>query len=137
MYQFYPYRAFQPVYPGGPGAPSTTVFPPQVPSGSTIPGIPTPGQPIGGQTGQLPLEQSFIENILRLNLGKMATVYMTFENNTQWNAKIFRGVIEAAGRDHLIISDRNTGTRYLLLMVNLDYITFDEPLNYFSPHQVR
>ena len=140
MVQFYPYRAFQPgypVYPGGAGTPSTTGFPPQIPSGSTIPGIPSPGQTIGGQIGQLPLEQSYIENILRLNLGKMATVYMTFENNTQWNAKIFRGVLEAAGRDHIIISDRNTGTRYLLLMVNLDYITFDEPLNYFTPPQVR
>jgi spore germination protein Q len=84
----------------------------------------------------LPAEESYIENILRLNLGKMATIYMTFENNTQWNAKIFRGIIEAAGRDHIIISDPNTGTRYLLLMVNLDYITFDQPLNYTSPFQI-
>lgn len=81
--------------------------------------------------GQLPLEQSFIENILRLNLGKVATIYMTYENNSEWNAKIFKGVLEAAGRDHIIISDPRTGMRYLLLMVNLDYITFDEELNYF------
>lgn len=81
--------------------------------------------------GQLPLEQSFIENILRLNLGKIATIYMTFENNSEWNAKIFRGRLEAAGRDHIIISDPRTGMRYLLLMVNLDYITFDEELQYF------
>jgi len=87
---------------------------------------------IGTQTpGQLPLEESFIENILRLNLGKVATIYMTFENNSEWNAKIFKGVLEAAGRDHIIISDPRTGMRYLLLMVNLDYITFDEELNYF------
>lgn len=32
--------------------------------------------------------------------------------------------------DHIIISDPNTGMRYLLLMVNLDYITFDEELQY-------
>ncbi len=89
--------------------------------------------PAGGVQlpGQLPLEQSFIENILRLNLGKVATIYMTFENNSEWNAKIFKGVLEAAGRDHIIISDPRTGMRYLLLMVNLDYITFDEELNYF------
>ncbi|MBD8070063.1 spore coat protein GerQ [Bacillus sp. PS06] len=78
----------------------------------------------------LPLEQSYVENILRLNKGKLATVYMTFENNTQWNAKIFRGIIEAAGRDHLILSDPDTGMRYLLLMVYLDYVTFDEELDY-------
>lgn len=83
--------------------------------------------------GMLPLEMSFVENILRLNRGKMATVYMTFENNDQWNAKIFKGRVEAAGRDHLIISDPETGMRYLLLMVNLDYVTFDEPIEYEYP----
>lgn len=89
------------------------------------------GQPSTQTPGQLPLEESFIENILRLNLGKTATIYMTFENNSEWNAKIFKGVLEAAGRDHIIISDPRTGVRYLLLMVNLDYVTFDEELNYF------
>lgn len=81
----------------------------------------------------LPSEESYIENILRLNAGKPATVYMTFENNDQWNAKIFKGVIEAAGRDHIILSDPQTGKRYLLLMVYLDYITFDEEINYNYP----
>ncbi|BCE16818.1 hypothetical protein RSC3_04174 [Bacillus paralicheniformis] len=86
--------------------------------------------------GMLPLEQSYIENILRLNRGKVATVYMTFENNPEWNAKVFRGEIEAAGRDHIILSDRKTGTRYLLLMVYLDYITFDEPITYDYPYSM-
>lgn len=96
------------------------------------PGFSTQQTPTSTQTpGQLPLEESFIENILRLNLGKTATIYMTFENNSEWNAKIFKGVLEAAGRDHIIISDPRTGVRYLLLMVNLDYVTFDEELNYF------
>lgn len=68
-----------------------------------------------------------------MNLGKVGTFYMTFENNTEWNAKIFKGVVEAAGRDHIIISDPTTGRRYLLLMLNLDYVTFDEPLVYTLP----
>ncbi|WP_284140167.1 MULTISPECIES: spore coat protein GerQ [unclassified Virgibacillus] len=84
--------------------------------------------------GMLPIEQSYVENILRLNRGKPATVYMTFENNKEWNAKIFKGVIEAAGRDHLILSDPQTGKRYLLLTVYLDYITFDEEINYSYPY---
>ncbi|MFD2044377.1 spore coat protein GerQ [Ornithinibacillus salinisoli] len=84
--------------------------------------------------GMLPLQQSYIENILRLNRGKQATVYMTFEQNQEWNAKKFRGVIEAAGRDHIILSDPQTGKRYLLLMVYLDYVTFDEELNYEYPY---
>ncbi|KAB8127146.1 spore coat protein GerQ [Gracilibacillus oryzae] len=84
--------------------------------------------------GMLPVEQSYIENILRLNRGKRATVYMTFENNERWNAKIFKGIIEAAGRDHIILSDPETGKRYILLMVYLDYITFDEEIEYEYPY---
>jgi len=87
---------------------------------------PTGGAPTG-------FEESYIENILRLNLGKIGTFYMTYENNSQWNAKIFKGVVEAAGRDHIIISDPVTGVRTMMLMVNFDFATFDQPLNYAYP----
>ncbi|WP_425388877.1 spore coat protein GerQ [Bacillus marinisedimentorum] len=113
---------------GYPGTQSGGMFP----YGSTGM-MPQPGQAGPDVPGMLPLEQSYIENILRLNRGKQATVYMTFENNTEWNAKIFKGVIEAAGRDHLILSDPETGKRYLLLMIYLDYVTFDEELEYEYP----
>ncbi|MBD2845676.1 spore coat protein GerQ [Paenibacillus sp. IB182496] len=104
------------------------MMPPNVPSGAMV----TPG----GTTIVGPMtEESYIENILRMNRGKKATVYMTYENNREWNAKIFKGVIEAAGRDHIILSDPATGMRYLLLTLNLDYITFDEPINYEYPFQ--
>jgi spore germination protein Q len=123
----------QPMMPMQPMQPMPGMMPvtPSMPAGATIPGIPIPG-------AQFPItmEESFVENVLRLNLGKMATVYMTFENNSQWNAKIFRGRLEAAAKDHLILSDPKTGKRYFLLMVNLDYIEFDEPLKYFLPTQV-
>lgn len=114
-----PSQTFQSVVPSAPPVTAT--------AGSTI----TPTGQVVPQ--QLPEEQSYIENILRMNLGKHATIYMTFENNSQWNAKIFKGILEAAGRDHIVISDPKTGMRYLLLMVNLDYITFEEPLNYTLP----
>ncbi|MGO4496543.1 spore coat protein GerQ [Paenibacillus sp. 2RAB27] len=106
---------------------------PQTPAGSVLT-PPGSGLQTGVNVPGLPaLEESYIENILRLNLGKMATIYMTYENNSEWNAKIFKGRLEAAGRDHIIISDPVTGMRFLLLMVNLDYITFDEELNYTYP----
>lgn len=79
-------------------------------------------------------ESSYIENILRLNLGKLVTIYMNFENS-QWGSKAFKGILEAAGKDHIIISDPNNETRYLLLTIYLDYITFDEEINYVYPYQ--
>nr|WP_274655341.1 spore coat protein GerQ [Paenibacillus humicola] len=102
---------------------------PAVPSGSLV-------TPAGGNIMAVPIvEESYVENILRLNRGKMATFYMTYENNREWNAKIFRGIVEAAGRDHIIISDPSTGMRFLLLTLNLDYVTFDGPINYQYPFQ--
>ncbi|WP_413788920.1 spore coat protein GerQ [Psychrobacillus mangrovi] len=74
-------------------------------------------------------EQSYIENILRMNKGKLGTFYFTFENNKEWNAKVIKGYIEAAGRDHVILSDPS-GKRYLMLLIYLDYVTFDEEINY-------
>jgi spore germination protein Q len=125
------------------GSQGTPLVPYSQMPATTLPSQPA-GTPIQGTLGTatsppipglMPLEQSYIENILRFNLGKIGTFYMTYENNTEWNAKIFRGRIEAAGRDHIIISDPKTGMRFLLLMVNLDYATFDEELKYTSPYQ--
>ncbi|MFD2922854.1 spore coat protein GerQ [Halobacillus naozhouensis] len=110
-----------------------------MPGGVQQGGLQVPQMPQAQQTdgynppSMLPMQESYIENILRLNEGKRATVYMTFENNEQWNAQIFRGIIEAAGRDHIILSDPETGKRYLLLMIYLDYITFPEEINYNYP----
>lgn len=133
----YGHYSQQPVaqpFPAAPFMPSQVAgaqaaMPPGVPSGSFV-------TPAGGNIVTAPaLEESYVENILRLNRGKIGTFYMTYENNREWNAKIFRGVIEAAGRDHIIISDPSTGMRYLLLMLNLDYVTFDGPIAYEYPFQ--
>ncbi len=85
--------------------------------------------------GMLPLEQSYIENILRLNKGKQATLYMTYERGSSLGTQAYKGVIEAAGRDHVILSDPATGKRYLLLMIYLDYVEFPEEIIYFPQTQ--
>jgi len=108
----YPFGAYVPY-----GAP---------PSGAWIPGVPMTEE-------QLIAEQSYVENILRFNKGKTATVYLTYQNNPEWPAKVVRGVIQTAGRDFLILSDPNTGKRYLLLMVNVDWVEFDEPIRFVAP----
>ncbi len=80
--------------------------------------------------GMLAIEQSYIENILRLNRGKLATLYFSFPDSVEWRDKTFTGIIEAAGRDHIIVSDPKTGRWYLLLMIYLNYVDFDEKINY-------
>jgi spore germination protein Q len=106
-------------------------FPMNVPSGPTysVPVVPM------GTNQQFPggvVEESFIENILRFNKGKIGTFYFTYQGNSKWNAMVYQGRVETAGRDHIIISDPTSGKRYLLLMANLDWVEFAEQINY--PH---
>lgn len=103
---------------------------PQMPTPMT-PTPTTPMQPPTSVSGRD--EESYIENILRLNRGKIGTFYFTYENNNQWNSLVIRGMIETAGRDHIVLSDPQTGRRYLMLMINFDYAEFDEPINYYLP----
>lgn len=103
-----------------------------------------PGQPIYTGAGiavpnqttaptyntQMPLEQSYIENILRLNKGKQIHVHYTVPDSTEFKDREFSGIIEQSGRDHIILSDPSNGKWYLLLMIYVDFITFDEKINY-------
>ena len=92
----------------------------------------TPTSPPGNISSNtyLPMEQSYIENILRLNKGKRVNVYMSYADSNEWRDKIYSGIIEEAGRDHLILSDPTTGNWYLLRMIYLDYVEFMEKINY-------
>ncbi|MEH6946971.1 spore coat protein GerQ [Bacillus sp. JJ634] len=105
----------------------------QQPGGmSSGPSFAVPVVPMG--TGQqIPtgaIEESFIENILRFNKGKIGTFYFTYQGNNKWNSMVYHGRVETAGRDHIIISDPSTGKRYLLMMANLDWVEFGEQINY-------
>ena len=83
-----------------------------------------------GQLSDLPMQQSYIENILRHNKGKKVKAYFTYPDANEWRDKVYEGIIEEAGRDHLIMSDPKTGDWYLLRMIYLDYVTFEERINY-------
>ena len=78
----------------------------------------------------IPAEQSYVENILRLNRGKMASFHVTVPGSVEWQDRVFSGIIEQAGRDHIIVSNPNNGEWYLILMIYLDFVTFEEPIEY-------
>ena len=94
-------------------------------------GMTTPNQAIAPTTNNeyIHYEQSYIENILRVNKCKKVSVYQSFADAGEWKDKVFTGIIEQSGRDHIILSDPNTGKWYLLLMIYVNFIEFDEPIN--------
>lgn len=105
---------------------------------SNFPGTPiysgniaTPNQSMANTSMNeyIPNEQSYIENILRVNKGKKVSVYQSFADSGEWKDRIFTGIIEQSGRDHIILSDPTTGNWYLLLMIYVDFIKFDEEIN--------
>lgn len=99
---------------------------------NTLQGM-TPNQQIAPTAmNSIENEQSYIENILRLNRGKLGRFYMSFADSLEWRDRVFTGVIEQAGRDHIIISDPSTGKWYLLLLIYLDFVEFDEKINYIK-----
>lgn len=81
-------------------------------------------------SSDLPMNNLMLRIILRLNKGKVASFYMTFPDANEWRDRIFTGVVEQAARDHVVISDPKTGKWYLLLTIYLDFIVFDEEINY-------
>lgn len=72
------------------------------------------------------VEQSYIENILRLNRGKQVEIYASYPDSTEWRDKIFSGIVERSGRDHVILSDPKTGEWYLILMIYINFIKSNE-----------
>lgn len=77
-----------------------------------------------------PMEQSYIENILRLNKGRKVKAYVSYPDSSAWQNKIYEGIIEEAGKDHLIIKDNVSGTWYLIRIIYLNYVEFMEPIIY-------
>ena len=85
---------------------------------------------IGQYNKDYPMEQSYIENILRNNIGKKVRVHASFADSNEWKDRIFVGIIEHAGRDNLIINDIDNGKYYLILMIYVDFVEFDEEIIY-------
>lgn len=81
-------------------------------------------------TSALPLEQSYIENILRMNIGKKAKVFCSFPDSNEWKDKIYDGIIEQAGKDHLVMSSPSLGDWYLIPMIYVNWVEFEEPINF-------
>ena len=78
-------------------------------------------------------EQSYIENILRLNKNKKAKLFASYPDSNQWRDRIHDGIIEQAVKDHVIMSSPSLGDWYLIPLIYVNWVEFEEPINY-SPN---
>lgn len=80
--------------------------------------------------GLLDIENSYIENVLRQNKGKCMKAYFSYPDSNMWKDKMYEGKIEQASKDHIIILLKN-GETIMAPMIYLDYIEFEDKINYF------
>ncbi len=90
-------------------------------------GTQPPNQNMSG-IGAPSTQPPYAENLLKLNQGKLATFYMSYSDSVEWRDKTFTGIIEDAGRDYALLSDPKTGKWWLLWLVYINYVEFDEPI---------
>ncbi|PTM60014.1 spore coat protein GerQ [Desmospora activa] len=70
-------------------------------------------------------ERVYTEDLLERNVGKLITVYLTFENNPQWNAKRVTGTLRGVGRDFILVRDQQSGKDMVFHNINVDYVVFE------------
>lgn len=94
--------------------------------------MPTPNQQTApNQSGANPnggIYSEYMNDVLQAVEPIKVNVYMTFNGSKEWLDKKFSGILEAAGRDHIIVSDPTTGHWVLLPNIYIDYIEFDESI---------
>ena len=72
---------------------------------------------------------SYID-IFNINIGKIVDVHMSFNNSNSDTKSIFNGVLESANDNYIIISEPKTGKWTMLILDYLDYVVFEEEINY-------
>ena len=82
-------------------------------------------------------EQSYIENILRLNKGRKVKAYVSYPDSSAWQNKVYEGIIEEPRKDHLIIRDNTNNLWYLIRILYLNYVEFMEPIIYSHAYSVK
>ena len=80
----------------------------------------------------LPLEDSYMDSLIRNNIGKQICIYVTFPSSNDFRDFKFNGILEQSGKDYVDLSEPSTGKWHLIPSIYIDFITFDENINYSS-----
>jgi len=77
-----------------------------------------------GQNNTLISDPEYADNIFYINIGKRVRVFFSYPDSLEWRDKIFEGIIKAAGRDYLILT-QDDGNDILLWLIYINYAEFD------------
>ena len=91
-------------------------------------GVETPNQETASNLSMGYNTNSYLNESLYLNKGKLMTIYTTFNGSVEWPNKKFTGILEYASLDHLTISDPKTGKWYAIPTIYVNYVESDEKI---------
>ena len=80
----------------------------------------------------LPFEDSYMDSLIRNNIGKQVCIFVTIPSSNDFRDFKFNGILEYSGKDYVILSEPSTGKWHLIPSIYIDFITFDENINYSS-----
>lgn len=80
----------------------------------------------------VPLEDSYMDSLIRNNIGKQVCICASFTNSNDFKDVKFNGILEQSGKDYVILSEPSTGKWHLVPSIYIDFITFNENINYCS-----
>lgn len=69
-------------------------------------------------------------HIFKKNTGKKVKIYATFEESNEWRDRMLSGIIEELSDYYLVISDPVSGNWYLIPTRYINYVEFEEKINY-------
>ena len=76
------------------------------------------------------VSNNYLEDVLKLNIGKKAKFYVNIPVSKENTDKVFSGILEKVGKDYVVMSDPSDGKWYFVLLPYLTFISFDEEINF-------
>ena len=73
---------------------------------------------------------NYLDIIMSKNRGKRARLFVSFPGSSEWQDKLFEGIIENVSRDSIVISNSSNGEWIIIPIIYLDYITMEGPIIY-------
>ena len=80
----------------------------------------------------VPFEDSYIDSLIRNNIGKQVCIFVTIPSSNDFRDFKFNGILEQSGKDYVVLSEPSTGKWHLIPSIYINFITFDENINYSS-----
>lgn len=88
--------------------------------------------PVQNNMPSMPIEPSnseskyqYAEAVINSNIGRKASIHMSFPDSIEWRDKIFNGIIEASGKDYILIKDEQN-KQFLLWNIYINFIEFND-----------